>query len=253
MIDIAAAYWAVPVREVDIEKTAFNTPRGLFEMTVMSFGLVNGQATFQRMMDNTLQGLRRTESYIDDCIVYSNDFEQHMQDLRAVFDRLRQANLHVKFKKCQFFGEEVEFLGHVVSVAGRKAIPSSAEKLSKFPVPRNVTELQRFLGTINFYRAYIPRLAQKANPLYVLTRKGVDWGWSRQCTQAYDTLRYKLITEPVMLALTDWGKSFTIEADASSTGIAAVLSQRDELNGRLRPIDFSKRPSGESRTKQDLE
>ena len=109
MIDIAAAYWAVPVREVDIEKTAFNTPRGLFEMTVMSFGLVNGQATFQRMMDNTLQGLRRTESYIDDCIVYSNDFEQHMQDLRAVFDRLRQANLHIKFKKCQFFREKVDF------------------------------------------------------------------------------------------------------------------------------------------------
>ena len=145
------------------------------------------------------------------------------------------------------------FLGYVVSVAGRKATPSSAKKLSKFPVPRNGTELQRFLGTINFCRTYIPRLAQIANPLYVLTRKGVDWGWSRQCTQAYDTLRYKLITEPVMLALTDWGKSFTIEADASSTGIAAVLSQRDELNGRLRPIDFSKRPSGESRTKQDLE
>ena len=78
-------------------------------MTIMPFGLVNGQATFQRMMDNTLQGLRRTESYIDDCIVYSNDFEQHMQDLRAVFDRLRQANLHIKFKKCQFFREKVDF------------------------------------------------------------------------------------------------------------------------------------------------
>ena len=87
VIDISAAYWGVPVREEDVEKTAFNTPRGLFEMKVMPFGLVNAQATFQRLMDTVLRGLNNTESYIDDCIIYSCSFKQHMANLRAVFER----------------------------------------------------------------------------------------------------------------------------------------------------------------------
>ena len=107
VIDILAAYWCVPMREGDVEKTAFNMPRGLFEMTVMPFGLVNAQATFQRLMDSTLQGIKRTESYIDDCIIYSQSFEQHMVDLRTVLTRLRQAKLHVKLQKCQFARKEV--------------------------------------------------------------------------------------------------------------------------------------------------
>ena len=110
-IDISAAYWCVPMRERDVEKTAFNTPRGLFEMLVMPFGLVNAQATFQRLMDNTLRGLKCTDSYIDDCIIYSHSFEQHMEDRRTVFTRLHQAKLHVKLIKCQFARKKVEFLG----------------------------------------------------------------------------------------------------------------------------------------------
>ena len=121
------------MREEDVEKTAFNTPRGLFEMIVMPFGLVNSQATFQRLMDNTLQGLKRTESYIDDCIIFSNSFEQHIEDLRAMFTHLLSKKLHVKLKKCQFCRDEVEFLGHLVSKDGRRPISSSAVKLSKFP------------------------------------------------------------------------------------------------------------------------
>ena len=238
VIDISAAYWCVPVRERDAEKSAFNTPRGLFEMTVMPFGLVNAQATFQRLMDNTLQGLKHTESYIDDCIIYSHDAEQHMEDLRAVFSQLRRANLHVKLRKCQFFRKQVEFLGHTISEHGRRPTASASEKLSKFPTPQNVTELQRFLGTVNFYRSYIPNMAQIASPLYGLTRKGAEWEWSKRCEQAFEVLRQKLTQEPVILVFPDWGMNFTIEADASARGVAAVLSQRDRVDGRLRPVDF---------------
>ncbi|KAI6661458.1 Retrovirus-related Pol polyprotein from transposon 17.6 [Oopsacas minuta] len=136
VIDISAAYWCVPVREEDREKTAFNTPRGLFEMCVMPFGLVNSQATFQRLMDNTLQGLTRTESYIDDCIIYSRSFEEHLKELRAVFQRLQSAKLHVKLRKCQFFREEVEFLGHVVSREGRRPLVSAAKNSLCFLDPK---------------------------------------------------------------------------------------------------------------------
>ena len=238
VIDISSAYWCVPVRECDVEKTAFNTPRGLYEMTVMPFGLVNSQATFQRMMDNTLRGLKHTESYIDDCIIYSRTFEEHLANLREVLERLRLANIHIKFRKCQLSYSEVEFLGHLVSGRGRRALPTAAEKLAKFPRPRCVTELQRFLGSLNFYRSYIPKLAAVAEPLYQLTKKGVTWNWSQESEEAFNCLRDKLISEPVLLSFPNWNRSFTVETDASRTGIAAVLSQRDESTGHLRPIEY---------------
>ena len=118
--DISSAYWCVPVKDNDMEKTAFNTPRGLYEMTVMPFGLVNFQATFQRMMDCTLKGLKHTESYIDDCIIYSQTFEQHLVDLQEVLERMKQANIHIKYRKCQLGDDKVEFLGHSVSEEGRR-------------------------------------------------------------------------------------------------------------------------------------
>ena len=111
VIDISRAYWSVPVGEADIEKTAFNTPRGLYEMTVIPFGLVDSQATFQRLMDNTLRGLKHTDSYIDDCIIYSHSLEEHIENLRDVLERMKQANIHLKFKKSQFGYQEVNSWG----------------------------------------------------------------------------------------------------------------------------------------------
>ena len=242
VIDISAAYWCVPVREGDVEKTAFNTPRGLFEMTVMPFGLVNAQATFQRLMDVTLQGLRRTESYIDDCIIYSQSFEQHMEDLRAVLDRLHRASLHVKLRKCQFAQEEVEFLGHIISRDRRKPVPAAAEKLTKFPRPQGVTELQRFLGSLNFYRAYIPELAQLAAPLYDLTKKDTSWKWSKECEESFESLRRKLIDEPIALAFPNWDKKFVIEADASSRTVARCYPRETRRRVNYTRSTFSLHP-----------
>ena len=238
VLDIASAYWCVPVREGDIEKTTFNTPRGLYEVTVMPFGLVNAQASFQRLMDKILQDVVNTESYVDDCIVFSRNFESHLKDLGEVLERLRAANLHVKLRKCQFARREVEFLGHLVSGMGKRPLPTMIEKLAKFPRPQSVTELQRFLGSINFYRSYIPRISQVANPLYELTKKGSRWDWTNSCERAFKELRKALVCQPVLLAHPDWNKDFVIEADASAAAVAAVLSQRDDCTGDLRPIDY---------------
>ena len=211
VMNISAAYWGVPFRNEDIEKTAFNAPKDLFEMTVMPFGLVNAQDTFQRLMDTALRGLEHVEAYIDDCIIYSHGFEQHLEDLRALFERLRAANLHVKMRNCQFFRREVEFLGHLVAKGGRKPLVSAAMKLSKFPKPTTITELQRFLGSINFYRSYIPNMAQLAAPLYELTRKGSKFVWCHLCDEAFDTLRQKLFREPIMLAFPNWGRILSLK------------------------------------------
>ena len=238
VIDITSAYWCVPVRECDIEKTAFNTPRGLYEMNVMPFGLVNSQATFQRLMDNTLKGLKRTESYIDDCIIFSRSFEEHIADLHDVLERLGRANIHVKFRKCQLGYREVEFLGHLISEGGRRPVPTAAERLAKIPSPKTVSELQRFLGSLNFYRSYIPKLAELAEPLYELTKKGEIWDWTQRREGAFRHLRAKLLEEPIVLAFPDWNTEFVVESDASSAAVAAVLSQRETDTGRLCPIDY---------------
>ena len=207
-------------------------------MTVMPFGLVNSQATFQRLMDNTLKGLDRVESYIDDCIIFSTSFEEHLTDLRDVFERLEQANIRVKYRKCQFGFDEVEFLGHLVSERGRRPTPTAAQKLAKFPTPKSVGELQRFLGSINFYRSYIPNLAGIAKPLYDLMKKGRSWEWTEQRDDAFQQLRSRLAEEPVLLAFPNWSREFVVETDASSNAVAGVLSQRDPLSGDLRPIDY---------------
>ena len=115
-------------------------------MNVMPFGLVNSQATFQRLMDNTLKDLKCTESYIDNCIIFSGSFEEHIADLHDVLERLARANIHVKFRKCQLGYREVEFLGHLISEGGRRPVPTAAEKLAKIPSLNTVSELQRFLG-----------------------------------------------------------------------------------------------------------
>ena len=148
-------------------------------MLVMPFGLVNSQATFQRLMDTTFRGMKQVESYIDDCIIFSPSFPDHVQELRAVFHRLRKANIHLKRAKCQFGQQEVEFLGHRISQDERQPLTLASEKLSRFPTPKTVKELQRFLGSLNYYRAYIPRLAQTAEPLYRLTKTGPSqWNYS---------------------------------------------------------------------------
>ena len=143
-LDFASAYWCVPMRETGIEKTAFHTPRGKFEMLVMPFGMINSGATFQRLMDQTLGQVDRYESYIDDILIYSKTFEEHTQDLRQTFQALEKAGIQLKEPKGHIGYSEGEFLGHHISSRGRKPIQSYAEKLKNFPRPDTVSELQRF-------------------------------------------------------------------------------------------------------------
>ena len=112
--------------------------------------MFNSHATFQRLMDSTLKGLKDTESYIDYCIIYSRTFEEHLVDLREVLERMKSANIHIRFRKCQLGYDEVEFLGHSVSEKDRRPLTTAAEKLSNFTRPTCVKELQRFLGSLIF-------------------------------------------------------------------------------------------------------
>ena len=121
-MDIASAYWCVPVRSQDVEKTAFHTPRGQYEMVIISFGLCNFQATFQRQMDNALEGVERAESYVDDCCVFSTALNQHLSDLQNTFDRIRRANVRLRRDRCHFGYEQGIFFEHRPSAEGRRPV-----------------------------------------------------------------------------------------------------------------------------------
>ena len=157
----------------DRAKTAFCTTEELFEFKTMPFGLCNTPATFQRLMDLVLAGLQMEHClvYLGDVIVIGRSFAEHLQNLQAVFQRLRQAGLKLKPRKCTFFQQEVQYLGHIVSREGIATDPGKNQKVEAWPIPSSTREVQRFLGFTSYYRRFIKDFATIAGPLHKLTEK----------------------------------------------------------------------------------
>lgn len=231
-LDLLSGYWQVEMSPTDREKTAFSTPEGLYEFKVMPFGLCNAPSTFQRLMDSVLMGLHWSSClvYIDDVIVPGRKFKDHLQNLKLVFDRFREAGLKLHLKKCKFGKKEVTFLGHVISAGGIAVDPTKTDKIATWPEPQCQRDVQQFLGLANYYRRFIKDFATIAKPLHHLTEKTALFRWTVECQDAFHSLKQKLISPPV-LAFPDHSKPFILDSDASDGGIGGVLSQKqdDEL------------------------
>ncbi len=228
-LDFAAGYWQIKVRDEDIPKTAFVTKRGLFEFTRMPFGLVNAPATFQRAMDVLLTGLNWKVSliYIDDILVFSPTFDQHLVDLESVLQRLSVAKFTVKLSKCFFGREEVAYLGHLVGSQGVKPDPSKLNAVKLFPVPTNLTEVRSFLGLTTYYHRFVPCYSSVAEPLYRLQKKNVHFEWSSECQIAFERIKQLLVSSPT-LRFPNFEREFILMTDASGVGVGVILSQIDE-------------------------
>ena len=233
-LDLASGYWQVEVAEEDKEKTAFSSPQGHFEFNVMPFGLTNAPATFQRLMECTLAGLTPEECliYLDDVIVYSSTFDDHLERLKRVFQRLQQAGLRLKPEKCHFVQSEVHYLGHIVSRKGIQPDPRKVNAVQKFPRPHTVKELRIFLGLTNYYRRFVKDYARLAEPLHRLTRKATPFKWTESCEMAFESLRQHL-TNPPILAFPCFTVPFVLHTDASNSAMGAVLSQVQEGHERV--------------------
>ena len=242
-LDLSAGYWQIPLDTGDAEKTAFTTHCGLFEFTCMPFGLCNAPATFQRLMQVVLAGLewKCCFVYIDDILICSRSFEEHIAHLRLVFQRLVKANLKLKLSKCSFLRKLVQYLGHIISQEGISPDPGKTSKVRNYPVPTDVTTLRQFLGLASYYRRFVPKFSKVSGPLHALTKKGVHFEWTIDCRDAFEQLKDLLCSAPV-LAYPQFGPGhqFTLETDASLTGLGAVLSQRNE-KGQLHPVAYASR------------
>ena len=166
-LDLLSGYWQVEMAKQDRAKTAFCTTEELFEFKTMPFGLC------QRLMDLVLAGLQMEHClvYLDDVIVIGCSFAEHLQNLQAVFQRLRHAGLKLKPRKCTFFQQEVQYLGHIVSRERIATDPGKIQKVEAWPIPSSTREVQRFLGFTSYYRRFIKDFATIAGPLHKLTEK----------------------------------------------------------------------------------
>ena len=240
-LDLISGYWQVEVEESDKEKTAFCTTEGLYQFRVMPFGLCNVPASFQRLMDLVLAGLQWSEClvYLDDVIVIGRNFEEHLQNIGSVLQRLRESGLQLKPSKCSFFKTEVEYLGHIISRDGVATDPKKTERVSTWPTPSTRREVQQFLGLAGYYRRFVKDFALIAQPLHRLTERTNTFVWTNECQESFDKLRDCLCSTPI-LAYPNFQKPFILDTDASDVGIGAVLSQLNE-DGRERVIAYGSR------------
>ena len=226
-LDLKSGYWQVPITEQDKAKTAFQTSSGqLFEFNQVPFGLCNAPATFSRLRDRVLAGHHWETClfYVDDIIVFSSTWEEHLTQLRQVFERLRHANLKLGADKCTFAAKEVNYLGHRVTEEGLLPDPSLREAIRDIPPPKTPTEVHSFLGLAGYYRRYVKGFAAIAAPLHALTRKDAVFHWSEDCQTAFDRLKTLLTTSPIT-AFPDFSQAFRLYTDTSTAGLGAILAQ----------------------------
>lgn len=225
-LDIKSAYWQVPVSKESIPLTAFTVPgRGLFQFRRMPFGLHNAPATWQRLIDRVLSPLEQyVFVYLDDIVIVTQTFEQHLDILRKVFDRLTSAGLTLRRDKCHFCRTELKFLGYVVDGKGLRCDPDKVSAILNIPPPSNVTEVRRFLGIASWYRRFVPNFASLMAPITNLLKKKIKFAWSTECKRAFQTVKECLVASPV-ITCPNFEEPFTIQTDASDYGLGAVLTQ----------------------------
>ncbi|KAI2659483.1 Transposon Tf2-9 polyprotein [Labeo rohita] len=227
-LDLRNAYNLIRIRKGDEWKTAFSTTSGHYEYRVMPFGLSNSPSIFQSFMNDVFRDMldKGVIVYIDDILIYSNSMSEHIQHVRKVLQRLIQYQLYAKLEKCEFHRTSTSFLGYIISPEGVAMDEKKVEAVLKWPQPRTLKELQRFLGFANFYRRFIRNFSSVAAPLTSMTkRQTTRLTWSQEALQAFDELRVRFTSAPI-LRHPDPNKPFIVEVDASSTGVGAILSQR---------------------------
>lgn len=242
-IDLSKAFWQIPIVPEDRDKTAFYVPnRGTLRFKTTAFGLTNAPATQQRLVDQLFGDMEfKTFAYLDDIIIISSTFEEHVSRLLRVLDKLKNANLTVNFEKCKFFRSELRYLGYVVDARGLRTDPEKVEAIINFPTPTNRKELKRFLGTATWYRRFVPNFSTVAGPLNKLTsngKKSPPFVWSQEADAAFNALKESLVSAPV-LSCPDYSLPFEVHTDASNYGVGAMLTQT--LNGKEHPIAYMSR------------
>ncbi|XP_072143700.1 uncharacterized protein [Dermacentor andersoni] len=224
--DFTKGYWQVPMSTESREKTAFSSTSGLYHFIYMPFGIKTAPAVFARLMRSVLGGLANVHHYFDDVVVATDTWQEHIDTLRQVFEKIKQANLTIKPSKCEIGESSITFLGHRIGKSKVEPLLKTLDKILATKRPTNKKAVQSFLGLTGYYRKFIPNYAELTKPLTDLTKKGqsstVVWGPTQE--EAFTTLKSKLSEAPILLA-PNLSKEFVLRTDASNTSLGAVLLQ----------------------------
>ncbi|KAM1551782.1 hypothetical protein ACFX10_043867 [Malus domestica] len=220
VIDLLPGYYQLKIKNEDVPKTAFRTQYGHYEFLVMPFGLTNAPTTFMDLMNRVFQPYldRLVIIFIDDILVYSKSKAEHARNLKFVLSNLREHQLYAKFSKCEFWLNQVAFLGHVISTQGIQVDSQKVAAVENWEQPRTVTDVRSFLGLAGYYRRFV-----KDQP-----RKDVKFEWDNKCEQSFQQLKYYLTHAPV-LALPDDSGNYEVYSDASLNGLGCVLMQHGRV------------------------
>lgn len=248
-LDMASGYYQIPIAEESREKTAFVTPDGQFEYNRMPFGLVNAPSVFQRAINKILSKARVKYAlvYMDDILIPARSFEEGLSRLEEVLELLKGGGLTLKLSKCRFFFDKIDYLGFEISSDGVRPGTLKTDAVSKFPVPISQHDVRRFIGLASFFRRFIKGFALLAKPLTTLLKKDVPWRWGTEEQESFDTLKIKLVQRPV-LAIYEPKAETQLHTDASKTGIAGILMQKNET-GVLQPVAYYSRQTNSDEQK----
>jgi hypothetical protein len=236
-IDLRSGYHQVRIHPEDVHKTAFRTRYGHYEFLVLPFGLTNAPATFMHLMQSIFGPYldHFVIVFLDDILIYSKTAEEHEQHVRKVLELLRKNKLYAKASKCEFFKQELSFLGHVVSAEGVSMERDKVKAIQEWPVPPTVSDLRAFLGLAGYYRRFVKGFSHLASPLTELLQTGFAFHWSEPQQQAFASLKQAITTAPV-LVLPDDALPYVVTTDASGFAVGATLGQNQGKG--LQPIAF---------------
>jgi len=227
-LDVRWGFNNVHIKPGDEWKAAFRTNRSLFEPLVMFFGMTNSPATFQTMMNDIFRTLIAegiVVVYLDDILIFTRTEEEHEQAVRRVLKVLAEHKLFLHPEKCEFHQKQIEYLGLVISENKVEMNPVKVAGVHDWPIPENQTDIQAFIGFVNFYRRFIWDFSTIARPLFNLTRSDKAWNWDAKEQEAFECLKMAVTTAPVLVSPQD-SEPFCIEADSSDFASEAILSQQ---------------------------
>eukprot|EP00253_Pinus_taeda_P015686 PITA_15686 len=229
-IDLRSGYHQIRIKDEDIAKTSFRTRYGHYEFVVLPFGLTNAPATFMCLMNGVFHKFldKFVLIFIDDILIYSRSREEHEEHLRVVLQTLREHQLYAKFSKCDFFKEEIQYLGHVISKEGIAVDPEKIRTIMEWPVPKDVADIRSFMGLAGYYRRFVEGFSRVAYPITSLQKKGKIFKWTAECQRSFEQLKHLLTTAPI-LSIADPNKDYVVCTDASKEGVGGVLMQEGKV------------------------
>ena len=234
--DMLKGYWQVPLTQRAREISAFVTPSGLYQYKVMPFGMKNAPATFQRMVNKLVRDIDGCEGYIDDVVIFSDNWSDHIRQIKRFFQIMREAKLTINLMKSEFGKATVKYLGHIVGQGQVRPLDAKIQTIVKYPIPTSRKELARFLGMAGYYRNFCLNFSDIAAPLTNLLSKKVKFVWTDDCQLAFDKVKLLLQKSPVLKS-PDYEKPFKLIIDSSDVGTGSVLVQ-EASDGLDHPVSY---------------